>query len=376
MKTSIALRNLLHDKRRALVATSGVAFAILLVFMQLGFYTTCRTSATLVYDSCDFDAILLSTLYVHLGNCSTIPRARIRQALSLPGIASVVPVGAATLRWRNAATGVGRSVAVLGVDPDDSPFCDPDINRSLHMLKKPDTAIMDRIARPIVGPHGVGTVSEINGRRIEVVADYCRGPGMTAHGSLVVSDLTMSRLSGKTSKNRVQLGFVRFDSTADPDAVLRQLRDHLPKDTRVWSRAQLETHEQYYFVHVKPVGFMFTSGIFVGFLVGAVIVYQILSADIANQIPQYATLKALGYRSVHLYRIVVAQGLLFAIVGYCPALALSVGLYALVRNLTDLPMYLTPQHVALVFAASVGMCTLSGLLAVRKVNAADPADLF
>jgi putative ABC transport system permease protein len=359
-----------------MTATSGVAFAILLMFMQLGFYTACRTSATRVYETLNFDAILVSTRYGNLRDSGTIPRNRLYQARGLPGVRSVTPLYVTAGLWRDVATRVRREILVLGVNPADRPFSIDEINRCLHLLARPDTAIIDRIAKPIIGPHEVGTVTEVNGRRIEVVADYRRGTGLIADGSLLVSDLTMSRLLGDASLDQVQLGLVRFEPGADHDAVLSQLRSRLPDDTLAWSREQLRAHEQHFFINVKPVGFMFRSGVLVGFLVGAVIQYQILSADIAKHIPQYATLKAIGYGPSYLYRVVMKQGLLFAVLGYCPALALSFGLYAIVRVLADLPTYMTLERAAAVFALSVGMCTVSGLLAVRKVNVADPADLF
>jgi putative ABC transport system permease protein len=376
MRTSIAWRNVLHDKRRTLAAMSGVAFAIVLIFMQLGFYLSCRISSTMMYDALDFDAILVSKPYVHLRCCNMIPRARIEQAGAVPGVASATPVYVATVLWRNPETSARREVLVLGVNPTERPFRLAEINRNLPLLQDPDTAIMDQEARPLVGSHGVGTVTEANGRRIEVVAEYSRGVGLVADGSMVVSDETIKPWLPLRSLRRVQLGLVRFEPGADPDAVLGALRACLPDDTRVWSRAQLVAYERNFFLNIKPLGIMFTSGLLVGLAVGAVILYQVLSADIANQIRQYATLKAMGYGPSYLYGVVMKQGFLFALLAYCPAVAVSVVVYAAVRHLGQLPMYMTPERLVIVFVLSVVMCTISGLLAIRKVNAADPADLF
>jgi putative ABC transport system permease protein len=376
MKTPLAWRNLLHDKRRTMAAASGVAFAILLVFMQIGFYTACLASATLIYDLCDFDVILLAKPYVHLRSSGAIPKARLYQALATPGVASVAPVYVNSALWRNTENGVGREILVLGVNPADRPFRATRINRDLGLLARPDTVIMDQVARPLVGPHAVGTITELNGRRIEVVGEYRQGAGLIADGAALTSDLTFSRLMPRGSLDRVELGLVRLAASADPQSVLAQLRVRLPDDTLVWSRAQVNAREQYFFTRVKPMGFMFTSGVLIGLVVGGVILYQILSADIANQIPQYATLKAIGYGRGYFYRVVMTEGLLFAVLGYLPALVLSWGLYGLVRTLAQIPMYLTPPCAALVLGLSVAMCVLSGLLAIRKVNAADPAELF
>ena len=376
MRTSLAWSNVIHDKRRTLAAIAGVAFAILLVFMQLGFYTGCQTSATMLYDAFDFDAILLSKAYVHLRLSYSIPRTRISQASGVAGVASVVPVYVSAALWRNIETKINREVMVFGVNPDDRPFAVDEISRALPLLKKPDTAIMDQVAKPLIGPHPVGTITEINGRRVEIVADYCRGTGLIADGALWVSDVTLNNLAGRDCREQVQLGLVRLAPGANRTEVLDQIRARLPDDTLVWSREELHASERYFFLHIKPVGFLFTSGLYVGFLVGAVILYQVLAADIAKHMRQYATLKAMGYGPRHLYRVVISQGLLFGVLAFCPATILSLGLYALVRKLADLPMYLTLPRAALVLSLSVGMCVAAGLFVIRKVNAADPADLF
>lgn len=376
MRTSLAWCNVIHDRRRTLAAVAGVAFAILLVFMQLGFYTGCKTSATMLYDAFDFDAILLSKTYVHLRLSYSIPRIRVSQASGVPGVASVVPVYVSTALWRHVETQVNRELLVFAVNPDDRPCAIDEINRSLPLLKEPDTAIMDQVAKPLIGPHPVGTITEVNGRRVKVVADYCRGTGLIADGALWVSDVTLSNLLGCDCRDQIQLGLVRFAPGANREEVLERIRARLPEDTLVWTREKLRGNEQYFFLHIKPVGFLFTSGLYVGFLVGAVILYQVLSADIAKHIRQYATLKAMGYGPGHLCRVVIAQGLLFGVLAFCPATVISLGIYALVRKLADLPMYLTLPRAGLVFGLSVGMCIAAGLFVIRKVNAADPADLF
>lgn len=376
VRTSIAWRNVIHDKPRTLAAVSGVVFAVLLVFMQLGFYTACRTSATMIYDACDFDAILLAKPYVHMRLSHTFPRERLDQAQGVPGVAEAIPLYLAPALWRNVETKKTREVLLLGFDPAKRPFVDEALNALAGQLSQPDVAVMDQIARPLIGPHPAGTVTEVNGRRIKIAADYRRGAGLVADGTLLVSDLNYARLTGQTQLDRVQLGLIRFAAGADREKSLSELRKILPTDTVVWPRAELERLERHFFLDVKPLGFMFQSGVWIGFIVGAVILYQILSADVANQSPQYATLKALGYRSMFLYGVVVKQGLYYALLGFAPALALAFILYEAVRRLADLPMHLTPGLIGFVFALCLAMCTVSGLLAVRKVDAADPADLF
>jgi len=376
MRTSLAWQNVIHDWRRTATAVAGVAFAILLVFMQLGFYTSARTSSTMVYDLMRFDAIVLSPTYEHLLNAGLVPRTRLRQAAGVPGVAAVAPIYTTPATWKNEANGVGRELLLMGVVPQDRPFDDDDLNRNLARLNTPDAAVVDQAAKPLLGPHPVGTSSELNGRRLTIVAEYRRGTGLIADGTIVVSDLTFARILGVPRLDSAQFGLVRVAAGASVDRVVADLRSRLPGDVQVWSRQQLLGHEQNYFLNVKPVGMIFTSGLMVGLIVGGVILYQILAADVAQRRPQYATLKAVGYSPNYLSRVVVTQGLWFAVLGYVPALLLSFGLYDAVRHLAEIPMDLTWFHVGAVFLLTLGMCTLSGLLAMRKIRHADPAELF
>jgi len=376
MKTHIAWWNVIHDKRRTAAAVAGVAFAILLIFMQLGFYSGALISATMIYDAFAYDAILHSPPYVHLLLSGTLPLERAEQARVVPGVAAVTPVYVGGCVWKNTIDGVNREVLMLGVNPSSRPFRNAQLNADLDKIKRPYTVLMDRVAKPLVGPHKVGTRTEVNGRQIEVVGDYTCGTGLLGDGALLTSDLTFSRLMGLGSVDRPQFLMVRFQPAADPKTVLAALAAALPKDTKVRAADQLRNEERHYFIHVKPVGFMFLSGLIIGLLVGAVIVYQILSADIAKRIPQYATLKAMGYGPHYLYGVILSQGFLFAVFGFIPALILSIGLFAVVRQVADLPVYVTLGKAALVLTMSVCMCSVSGLLAMRKVNVADPADLF
>lgn len=376
MRTPLAWRNTMHNKVRTFAALCGVAFAILLVFMQLGFYDSCSTSATMVYDLLEFDVVISSPQYVHLRKPGTIPRVRLRQASAVPGVSRVYPLFAFDAEWRNPTTFFLRELFVLGVQPSDRIFKNRRINDLLPEIVRPGTALMDEIAQPLFGPHSPGTVAEVNGRQVEIVGSYRQGTGFIAGAAIIVSEGTFHRIMGGYPVNRPHLGLVKLEPGADADAVVAKLRERLPSDVVVRTRAELSKSEKHYFIDVKPVGFMFKSGVLIGFLVGAVILYQILASEITNHLREFATLKAIGYGPGYLNGLVMKQGVYFALLGFLPALILSVGLYWIVRVAAKLPMYLTADRVVFVLVFSIVMCAVSGMLAIRKLSAADPADLF
>jgi putative ABC transport system permease protein len=113
-----------------------------------------------------------------------------------------------------------------------------------------------------------------------------------------------------------------------------------------------------------------------GFVVGAIIVYQILFADVTDHLAEYATLKAMGYPNSYLFSIVLQEALILAVLGYLPGLALCAWLYRLTENATRLPMTLDLRLGLFVIGLAVVMCSVSGMVAVRKIRSADPAEIF
>src|SRR5262249_15465696 len=154
------------------------------------------------------------------------------------------------------------------------------------------------------------------------------------------------------------------------------LRRIMPVDVKVMLRRELEAHEQRFYVDIKPVGIMFSAGVLLAFVVGAVILYQILSSEIMNRLKEYATLKAIGYDNAFMTRVVLQQAAISALVGYVPALVVSLILYRITEAAVDMPMVMTAPRLALVLAMAVGMCAMAGVLVSRKVRRADPAELF
>jgi putative ABC transport system permease protein len=376
MPTPLAWRNVTHKKVRTAAALTGVCFAIVLMFMQLGFYDVVFRASTMLLDQFAFDIVLVSPQYFHLRASGTIPRARLTQARGLPGVASASPLYVANGAWRNAATGARRELPMLGVDPDDPVFALPALVQEAPRLHELDTALMDVRAQPRYGPIHSGLVSELENRRVTVVGTYAYGSGFMADASVIVSDRTLERLAPEASREAVSLGLVRVVPGTPVKAVLAALQEHLPADVKVWSRRDLEANEQKFFVQIKPIGLMFFSGVLLAFAVGGIILYQILAAEVTNHIKEFATLMAMGYKERFLVMVVVQQATLFALLGFVPALVLAFVMYLVIGWATQLPMVMTAARFAGVLVLSIAMCAVAGLIASRKVGRADPADLF
>lgn len=376
MRTPIGWCNLMHHRGRSAVAALGVSMASILVFLQLGFYLAAFRSATMVYEQLDFDIAVTSRQYVHLRQSGTVSRQRLNQALAHPSVESSEPVYLGVAYWRQAESGVKRETVILGVNPGGRPFRDPELNRQLSSLTALDTALIDRKQGAGYDSPPPGSTLELNGHPLLAVGGYSHGAGFTGNAFVIVSDLTFARLFPDRPLDQASLGLLKFSPLADPDRTLGEVRSRLPGDVRLLPRGEHLWEEKFFFLFKKPVGIAFTLGLLLALVVGSAILYQILSAEVIHRIRAYATLKAIGYRDALLRAVVLQQGALMAALGFLPALPASYVIYRLIDENTLLPMAFTPGTVLAVLVLTLLMGCVPVLLTVRRIERADPADLF
>lgn len=399
MKTSLAWRNLAHQKTRTLIAVAGVAFAIILIFMQYGFHGSLQVTATRIYGKLEFDVLLISSDYQSFARAGSFPRQRLLQAASAPGVMATAPLYIGVNAWRNpdppspldAAGRPGgwgqrlRRIQILGFDLNDPIFRDlAEIDEARDALRTRGHVLMDRRSRREFGLRDarsnpeqpfVPTDTDLGLRQVQVAGFFTLGTGFGADGLLVASDETFAHVFGRPLDS-VSLGLLRVSPGADPTFVADDLNHLLPKDVRARSRARVLEMEAEYWFRRTAVGMIFRMGLFVVLVVGVVFVYQVMSSDVAARLPEYATLKAIGYEDRRLAGVVLRQALLLGLFAYVPAYAAALALDYLTRASAGIPIEMTPARAMLVLALSLGMCSLSGLLALRKLRSADPADLF
>jgi putative ABC transport system permease protein len=373
---------LISEKRRLLAAIAGVTFAVLLQMMQFGFRDALYTSATVIHSRLQADLLLISPHFDYMLSTGTIPRRRLYQARERPEVQSVAPVYLGLANVKNPDSGENRQIFVIAFNPDHVILDEETVIQRAAVVKTPDVALFDALSRP----NNFGTIAddvrrngavltEVNGRRMKIGGVFELGPSFSAPGHLIVSDATFRRLFGR-SDNVFELGLIRLKPGSDVEAVRATLARTLPPDVQVVTRQQFIDREQAFWARNSPVGFIFLAGSLVGLFVGAVIIYQILYTDITDHLSQYATLKAMGYADRHLYFVVFQQAFLLSIFGFPLGLALAEVVYALARDATHLPIVMTGQRVLIVLALTVGMSAASCLIAMRKLQKADPAECF
>ena len=383
-KIPLAWRNLTEHKFRLVASVAGVAFATTLMFMENGFRKSILDSMVNVIERIDGQVVLVSRTLYTLSVPFPFPLERIVQARNVEGVASTSPLYTVTRSsyWRSTETGDEERVCVVGYPPEDDLLDIPELKEARDLWSRPNTAMADvRSREQQFGVFEKGQVSELAGKRFEIVGTFSLGINVQTNGNLVVSDRNMMtafpELDGPSQLDRkVHVGVVRTKPGADPRRVRDALAEALPPDVRVLTLDQFMARERDFWDKVAPIGTVFYIGVVMGLIVGSVICYQVLYSDISDRLPEFATLKAIGYSNFDLYRVVLTQALYLAMLGYAAGLVVSYFLFHWVHRLTGLPMGIERNNPYMILALTLLMCLGSGAYAARRLISADPAQLF
>lgn len=381
-RTPLGWLQLSHEKSRLLVALSGIAFADVLIFMQLGFQNALYDSNTRLNRVLHTDIVLISPKARNIQNLSTFSRRRLYQASSISGVKSAEALYLSMITWKNPQTRRETSIQVIGVNPDQPAFQLSEVNQQLDKIKLPDTLLFDHDSKGDYKQtiaqieQGKTVTTEIENHTITLGGLFKLGTSFGADGNLITSDQNFLRLFPGRQAASINLGMIYLEPGYDPKQVATALRTYLPDDVKVLTHEEFIQFEENYWQKESPIGFIFGLGVSMGFIVGIIIVYQVLSTDVNAHIKEYATLKAMGYRNLYLLGVIFEEAVILAFLGFMPGAIVPLGLYHLTRNATNLPIYMTLARALLVLVLTIVMCLISGAIATRKLQAADPADMF
>lgn len=381
-RAPLAWLQLSHGRVKLIVAVAGVVVAVLLMLMQLGFMQAAFQSALIVPRQIDANLVVISPQTQAMFRTAQFPHVLLYRMPSVPGVESVRAIYLATMPWHNPWTRGEQSIFVYGIEPGDPPLTLPGLAESWPAVRRTDAVIYDSKSKPIFGPvadafnRGENVEVEVNRRRVTVVGLAQAGNSFGIDGNLFTSDLNFFRMFPNRNKSGADLGLVHVKPGVDPKSVQAELQKLVGSEATVLTHSEFLDFEHNYWARSSPVGFVFTLGAVVGFCIGFVIVYQILYTDVSNHLSQYATMKAMGFTDGYLVRLVLKEAVMLAALGYWPGVLLAWGLYEIARSATALPLDMTWQRVLGVFLATLVMCLISGAVAVRRLRAAQPADVF
>lgn len=383
-RTPLAWANLSYERRRLLTALAGVSFAVLLMFIFRGFENALYDSQVQLLKLLNGDIVVVSKLKTNMFVPEQFAQRRLYQAQAYEGVEAAYSLYTTTAYWKNPDTRRIRPLRVLAFNPRDPVLPIAGVVEDSHKLDQPWTAMIDRRSRPEVGSTEVGIVTELAEQQVRLVGSFELGTDFASgNGNLIMSDQNFLRYFGnlgpdedRRNLNTVDVGLLKVAPNTDPVPIVTALRQQLPKDVKVLTKAEFVEQERNYWRNNTSIGFIFSLLATMSFIVGIILVYQILYTDIAEHWVEYATLKAIGYSNTYLLGVVLQEALILGVIGFIPGFLISFGLYHLAANATGLLMQMTTGRVINLWIATLIMCAISGSIAVRKVQATDPAEVF
>lgn len=388
LKLPLAWLQLKYETVRLWVAIAGISFAVVLIFMQLGFQAALFESAVHLHNSLRGDIFLLSTRSTSLIGMKSFSERRLYQALAFEQVEFVAPIYLGFAQFQNPFNrSYWRNIHVIGFEIQYPIFQLPEIQENIQALKQQDVVLFDQNSRFEYGAiadefkAGQTITTEIDNiisgtRKIKIIGLFQLGTSFGIDGNLLTSHINFLRIFSSRSKGLIDVGLIELKPGSDIEQVQQSMQNKLPPDVRVFTKEEWIDFEKNYWMSSTAIGFIFTLGVGMGLIVGIVVVYQILYTDVSDHLKEYATLNAMGYRNRYFSSVVLQESIILAILGYIPGFLISSGLYNLARKATLLPVTMTQSRSWFVFSLTLFMCFLAGMIAMRKLRDADPADIF
>lgn len=378
----VGWHQLRKQKGRLIVSLIGVAFANILIFVQLGILNSLFELNTMFHRIIETDAVVISEDAVQLTQANTFARSRLYQCLDVDGVESIQPVYIGTMPLKQPGQEKDTHALVIGFNPSSIPIQIDSVKESAHLLKIANTILFDTKARgdfkeiiEKLENHQDATMV-MSDNNVRGVGKFKLGAAFNVDAYVLTSDQTFLRLSPEKSANRPSIGLISIAEDKDVEEVVKNIKARLPSDVMVFSKKDFIQFEVDYINKRSPISFIFTLGAVLGFLVGIAIVYQILSSDVASHLKQYATFKAIGFTDLRLFGIIFEEALILAVLGYIPGVVISLGVYQAIQHFANLPISMPVSRLILVFVLTLAMCSISGYIASRKLREVDPAEIF
>jgi putative ABC transport system permease protein len=375
---------LVQEKKRFAAAVAGITFAVMMMLFQIGLQSALFTQVVAPIRQMKADVVLISPQFEYLGSSHEFPAQLLYSAQGEPTVDTATAVYLGSLPFKNPTTGRARDIFILAFNPAEKPFTNPQIISQQDKLKREGVVLFDQLSRPDYGnisqllktSDSDGVDSEVADRHIQIEGLFDMGVTFAADGNLLMGRDTYLHISPGARGDQISLGLLTLKPGTDARVIAEKLDKRLPDGVTVLTYEQFIDKEKRYWADRTPIGFVITASMIVSLIVGAVIVYQILYTDVTDHLPEYATLKSIGFTDGSFIGLVLQESVILSVCGFLPGLGLAAVLYWLTRTYAHMPAYLNLGNVATVFGMTLFMCLLAGALATRKLRHANPADIF
>lgn len=369
----LGIRLLAFARTRLLIGFSAIAVAVVIMFVELGLFLGILDSQAMMADLVKGDLVVMSSARTNLHKWNDLDRIRLSQIAGLAEVGRVVPIYQSTMGVRDPKDQVIRRIVVMAFPPSDVPFAIGDAEKMALALKLPNTVLYDRLSRPIFGAFVAGDDVELDGANYRVAGFVDIGPDVVNDGVIVMGEGTWL---ARHPDSQPLMGAIFLAPGADVQGAKHRILAELPNDVSVFTPQEVRAREIAFTLRSAPIGVLFGIGMLAGLVIGAITCYQILFTEIMDRLKQYAMLKAMGFSDAFLRRTILEQAIVLSCGGFAVGVVVAWAVYAYVAKETFLLVQLSLSSVALIFLMASVMSVGAGLIALRRVAAADPADLY
>ncbi len=378
----LAWLQLSREKKRFFVAIAGITFAVTMMLFQMGLQSALFRQVVAPILLLDADVMIVSPNYEYFGVGRGFASMRLNQAYGVSNVESTSELKLGGMSFKNPESGRERDIFIIAFDPTKDVFESKDIIEQQQLLKKDGTVLFDSLSRDQYGDipsllDGTNYVeTELNGTRTKIEGTMQIGATFAADGNVLMSLNTFNMINAGALSSDINVGLIKLKDKTKLNESIASLKEIYTDDIIVMSKEEFIQSEKDYWAIRTPIGFVIGASMAVAIFVGAVIVYQILYTDVTDHLPEYATLKAIGFDDKFFITVILQESMILSILGFIPGAIFAAGLYHLTRTFAHMPTYLTTQSLVIVFSLTLFMCVVAGLFATRKLRAANPSDIF
>jgi putative ABC transport system permease protein len=367
---TLAMRNLLQDRLRFVASLTGIVFSVVLVMVQMGLYFGFSGMITTVIDHTSTDLWIVSSGTKYFEDLSLLSTGMRDRLLKIEGVSKVVPGVAGFSAWR-LPDGAMTSVFIIGTDPTFGGLSPWNVVQgTAQSLNTPRTVVIDRSYSDRLGVSDVGATAQIRGLPVTVgaVTDGIR--------SFTTTPYVFSGLSDAWAYTGLPASFtthflVRLKPEADIERTRRNILSSI-SGIQALTPDQFKEESRSFWLFRTGAGAALVAGALLGVIVGTVIVAQTLYSSTKDHLYEFATLRAMGASNSYIYRVIICQALVNAIIGFAIAALIGNAVVHFTAK-SALQVVITPDLMVELFVLTIVMCIVSAFTAIFRVVRVDPA---
>jgi len=369
----LAERNLFHDKVRLAVTVTGIVFSVVLIVVQLGLFIGFTTATSNLIDHSGADLWITSKNVPYVEQGVPFSERKLNQVRAVDGVADAQKIIAHWTQWKR-HDGGQESVQIVGINVDD-PIERPWnlVEGRVEDLKSPDAVILDELYKQKLDVTQVGEVFEIGGYRARVVG-FTRGIRSFTTSPYVFTSFKNAQDFTSMREDQTLFILVKLAPGADVESVRHDLLDRV-KDVEVFRTAEFSRMTTFYWMFTTGAGVAVLIAAVLGLVVGFVVVAQTIYATTVDHIREFGTLKAMGAPNSYVYKVIMKQAAISAVIGY--VLGMTVSIFVVQGSQKGGAAILMPAPMAVgMFFLTLTMCVGAALVSINKVTRIDPAMVF